>query len=75
MKDWQRVVDSPQFQEAATAAIVEMQLTQATSGDIPGAAAQAWRMEGARAFLRIFMSLADSDVKVKAKPHQNLDRP
>lgn len=74
LKDWQKTVDSALFEQAATAALCEMQLNQNTAGEPIGAAAQHWRLEGARAYLKILMSLADSEVKPVSKNHQNLER-
>ncbi len=62
-KTWQDVVDSTQFQEAATAALVQMAMNNSAPPDMASAASYQWRMEGAKQFLGVLMSLVEPTTK------------
>jgi hypothetical protein len=72
-KGWQGLVDSHQFQAAATAAMLELQfeISALTPSDMAGMGH--WKMQGAKRFLEILMGLADTPLIPKATPRQNLE--
>jgi hypothetical protein len=71
-KGWLNLVDSTQFQSAATAAMMEMQLSLPRAPDMGTAAAYHWELEGAKRFLSILMGLTASAPEPRTVPRQNL---
>jgi hypothetical protein len=72
-KTWTDVVDSEKFQAAATAALVIMQSSMGTAPDLPTSSAYYWRLEGARQYLHILMSLTEPKAPAVQKPKDNLE--
>jgi DNA-binding PucR family transcriptional regulator len=73
-KGWQDRVDSEQFQAAANAAMLEMALLNRNTQELYSSAGAQKKMEGAMAFLDIFMSLTSPAPESKSvHSRQNLD--
>jgi hypothetical protein len=72
-KNWLDVVDSARFQAAVSAALIQMQLTLPHPPDMGTAAAYHFRMEGAKQFLQILMSLTETTPERRPPSGQNLD--
>lgn len=70
---WLDVIDSEQFLEAATAAMLEMQLTNSAAPDMASAAAWQWRGDGAKQFLHILMTLLEKPQELKPMDTANLN--
>jgi len=71
---WQDVCDSKQFEAAAYAALLEMALLNRNTQDFASTAAAQKKLEGAMAFLDIFMSLTSPAPESKSVHNrQNLD--
>lgn len=71
---WTDVASSALFRDAAGAAMLQMQANQGYSTSQNQAMANAFQMEGARAFLSILMNLTTPPSEVPARPKsENLD--
>lgn len=60
---WNDLVATNQFQEAVTAALAQMAVNNNSPPDLATAASWHFRMEGAKQFIGILMSLNDSQAK------------
>ncbi|HEX4647175.1 MAG TPA: hypothetical protein VH598_16345 [Verrucomicrobiae bacterium] len=72
-KTWLDRVDSGQFQDAASAALLQMAQINANAPDMATAASYQWRMAGALQFLSLLMNLTEPVPERKAPVGQNLD--
>jgi hypothetical protein len=70
---WQDTVDMGQFHNAAMVALAQMQLNLNAPPDMATAASYAWRMEGAKQFLKTLMELATVSSQVPYKDDGALD--
>lgn len=61
------------FQAGASAALITMQRNLSTPVDMGSAAANEFRLQGARQFLDIFMSLSDPEAPRSRLPSGNLN--
>ena len=66
-KVWHDVVASKGFHAAAEAALSNMQMNLPTAPDMATAAANDWRMQGARRFLNELMTLTEQGSPQKDK--------
>lgn len=71
-KLWPDMVDNPLMRSAISAALQQMQIDLAPPPDMASAASYAYRMEGAKQFLRIFMGLVDPSPVSIRPPTGNL---
>lgn len=58
-KTWPDIVDSPIFQSAIAAALLNLTLKNRNSPDMGTSAANAMKLEGAQQFVDILMTLSD----------------
>jgi hypothetical protein len=73
-KVWHDVVASKGFHAAAEAALANMQMNLPTPPDMATAAANDWRMQGARRFLNELMTLTEiGSIHKEASPFQPLN--
>jgi hypothetical protein len=72
-KGFQDIMDSAQFEAAANAALLEMQVGIPTAPDGNAAAANNYRLEGARKVIAILMNLAAPDPEPPKTLPGNLD--
>jgi hypothetical protein len=66
-------VASAWFQAGASAALITMQRNLSSPSDMGSAAANEFRLQGARQFLDIFMSLSDPETQRARLPSGNLN--
>lgn len=72
-KSWLDLADSAQFQSAAQAALAQMQINLSGAADMGSAAAFHFRMEGAKQFLQVLMSLTEPPKQANKPPGVNLN--
>jgi hypothetical protein len=72
-KGWSDLAASTQFQSAALAALWQTERKLAVPADMPDAAANFFRIQGAQDFLRNLMSLTDTEAPPPARRSHNLD--
>ena len=71
---WTDVASSELFRQASSIALVQMQFNQGYSGTQMQAMANAYQMEGARAFLNILMNLTTPPSEAPSRPRsENLN--
>jgi hypothetical protein len=70
---WQDTVDMDQFHKAAITALAQMQMNMTAPPDMASAASYAWRMEGAKQFLKTLMELAMAPAPVPHRDDGTLD--
>jgi hypothetical protein len=74
-RPWLEMHDAPVIQAALDTALLQLDTNLATSSDAQTAAANRWRMEGARAFASILLGLSDPEIKPTRVPTDNLREP
>lgn len=74
-KGWTDVADSGLFHAAAEAALAQMALNQSFAGDMASAAAAHYKIQGAKDFLGILMSLGLKPEPRKTVSVGNLKHP
>lgn len=62
----------PGVHESLQVAMAQMQLNMGAAPDMGTAAAQAWKMQGAKEFISVWLNLAEPAPERKTEPHQNL---
>lgn len=74
-KGWTDVADSGLFHAAGEAALAQMVLNQSFASDLSSAAAAHYKIQGAKDFLGILMSLGLKPESRKTAPIGNLKHP
>lgn len=67
------LVVSPQFQSTLDAALLQMQYEMGSASDLNTAAANAFRLEGARRFMATLLTLAETPTTPRRNTGDNLN--